>query len=153
MEVFFYHLERRGLEDALPELLERTLARGWRALVRTGSDERARALDSHLWTYSDESFLPHGLAREPNPELQPVLLGEAAPRANGAEALFLVDGAGPGDWGGLRDEGYTRAVLIFDGRDADAVAAAREHWKTAKAAGLSAQYWQQSPAGKWEKKA
>lgn len=153
MEVFFYHLERRGLEDTLPELLERTLARGWRALVRTGSEERAKALDAHLWTYSEESFLPHGLAREPHPELQPVLLGEAAARANGADALFLVDGAGPGDWAGLAADGYARTVLIFDGRDPEAVEAARAQWKAVKAAGLSAQYWQQSSTGKWEKKA
>jgi DNA polymerase III subunit chi len=153
MEVFFYHLERRGLEDTLPELLERTLARGWRALVRTGSVERAQALDAHLWTYSEESFLPHGLASDRAPELQPILLGSGAPRANAAEAVFLVDGADPGDWAALSAEGFTRAVLLFDGRDADAVAAAREHWKTAKAAGLDSQYWQQSAAGKWEKKA
>ncbi len=153
MEVYFYHLERRGLEDALPELLERTLARGWTAFVRTGSLERAQALDTYLWTYAEESFLPHGLASEPNAEQQPVLLGLDATRVNGANALFLVDGASPGDWAALQKDGYARAVLIFDGRDAGAVAAARDHWKGAKAAGLDSQYWQQSASGKWEKKA
>lgn len=153
MEVFFYHLERRGLEDALPELLERTLARSWRAVVCVGSDERARALDTHLWTFSEESFLPHGLASEPNSEQQPVLIGVDVARANNADAVFLVDGASPGDWRDLKGKGFKRAVLIFDGRDGDAVASAREHWKTAKAAGLECQYWQQSPSGKWEKKA
>jgi DNA polymerase-3 subunit chi len=152
MEVFFYHLERRALEETLPELLERTLARGWRALVRTGSDERARALDAHLWTYTEESFLAHGLASEPLAEAQPILIGPGAARANKADALFLVDGAGPGDWAALAAEGYARTVLIFDGRDPEAVAAARDHWKGVKAAGLTAQYWQQSTAGKWEKK-
>jgi DNA polymerase III subunit chi len=153
MEVFFYHLERRGLEDVLPELLERTLARGWRALVRTGSEERARALDAHLWTYTEESFLPHGLASDPQADAQPVLIGADAPRVNGANALFLVDGAGPGDWAGLAADGYERTLLIFDGRDPEALTAARDHWKSAKAAGVSAQYWQQSATGKWEKKA
>ena len=33
-EVWFYHLERTSLDQALPELLEKTLARGWKALVR-----------------------------------------------------------------------------------------------------------------------
>ena len=31
-EVWFYHLEQTGLEQALPELLEKTLQRGWRAI-------------------------------------------------------------------------------------------------------------------------
>ena len=30
-EVWFYHLERTALDQALPELLEKTLAKGWRA--------------------------------------------------------------------------------------------------------------------------
>ena len=38
-EVWFYHLERTGLEQALPELLNKTLARGWRALVRSRSSK------------------------------------------------------------------------------------------------------------------
>lgn len=153
MEAFFYHLERRTLEDALPELLERTLARGWRALVRTGSAERAAALDTHLWTYTEESFLPHGLAGEANAALQPILIGEAAARANAADAVFLVDGSVPDDWTQLREEGFARAILIFDGRDPGAVDSAREQWKNAKSAGLACQYWQQSASGKWEKKA
>jgi DNA polymerase III subunit chi len=152
MDVYFYHLESKTLEDTLPDLLERTLARGWRAQVRPGSDERAKALDAHLWTYREESFLPHGLAAEPNAADQPILITLDA-ADNDAQALFLVDGADPGDWDALRAKGYERIVLMFDGRDADAVTHARVHWKNVKASGLAAQYWQQSPAGKWEKKA
>jgi DNA polymerase-3 subunit chi len=33
------------------------------------------------------------------------------------------------------------------------VATAREHWKVAKAKGLSATYWQQNEQGRWEKRA
>ena len=43
-EVLFYHLESRPLEQVLPQLLEKTLERGWRAVVQAGSDERAAAL-------------------------------------------------------------------------------------------------------------
>ena len=153
MDVLFYHLERKSLEDTLPELLERTLARGWRALVRVGSEERARALESHLWTYQDDSFLPHGLASEPLAADQPVLITVGAMNQNDAHALFLVDGTIPDDWSTLSAQGYARAVLIFDGRDPDAIANARVHWKAVKTAELDAQYWQQNPAGKWEKKA
>ena len=63
-EVWFYHLERTGLEQALPELLEKTLQRGWKALVRAPEAERLEHLDSWLWTYRDESFLPHAPAAD-----------------------------------------------------------------------------------------
>ena len=147
-EVLFYHLQNAPLERVLPDLLERSLQRGWRAIVRAGGKERLEALNNTLWTYRDDSFLPHGTAEDGPPELEPVFLTTEADNPNGANVLFLVDGAEPGDVAG-----YERCVLMFDGRDAEAVAAARIHWKTLKDAGHDATYWQQSEAGKWEQKA
>lgn len=147
-EVLFYHLQNAPLERVLPDLLERSLQRGWRAIVRAGSKERLDALNNTLWTYRDESFLPHGTLEDGPPDLEPILLTTDAENPNGANVLFLVDGAEPGEI-----TGYERCVLMFDGRDADAVAAARNHWKTLKDAGHDTTYWQQSDAGKWEKKA
>ena len=55
-EIYFYHLERRSLEDVLPTLLERSFERGWRAAVQAASEERVEALNTLLWTYREESF-------------------------------------------------------------------------------------------------
>ena len=73
-EVLFYHLHRQPLERVLPTLLERSLERGWRVVVQAASEERVEALDAHLWTYRDDSFLPHGTAREAEAREQPILL-------------------------------------------------------------------------------
>jgi DNA polymerase-3 subunit chi len=151
--VLFYHAERTSLEEILPLLLEQTRKREWKALVRVGSDERATALDTHLWTYKDEGFLAHGLYRDPHPTEQPILLTTRDGNANGAEVLFLADGAEPTDWAAEDIKQLARVVLIFDGRDASAVEAARAQWTHAKAAGHDVTYWQQSASGKWEKKA
>ncbi len=148
MDVLFYHLERQPLEQVLPQLLERTLERGWRAVVQSGSDERLAALDLALWTYRDDSFLPHGTKADPAPELQPVYLTVGDDRPNAAGVRFLVDGAEAAAFAG-----YERMVYLFDGRDIEAVARARGQWKAAKAAGAACTYWQQSPEGRWEKKA
>lgn len=152
-EVLFYHAERASLEDVLPMLLEQTRKREWKAIVRVGSDERASALDTHLWTYKEEGFLPHGLDRDAHPTEQPILLTTRDGNANGAEVLFLADGAEPNDWSADEIKQLTRVVLIFDGRDPAAVDAARAQWSRAKAAGHDVTYWQQSAAGRWEKKA
>jgi DNA polymerase-3 subunit chi len=147
-EILFYHLQRQPLEAVLPKLLEKSLERGWRALVRATSDERLGAIDDHLWTYSDESFLPHGTDREPDPAEQPVVLTLAQSNPNGAAVLFLVEGAPvPED-----ASAYERLVLLFDGNDMDALAAAREEWRRVKAAGHEATYWQQDERGRWQKK-
>jgi DNA polymerase-3 subunit chi len=147
-EVLFYHLEHQPLERVLPSLVERTLARGWRAVVQAGSEERVEALDTLLWTYAEESFLPHGTKRDGNAAEQPVWLTTEDTNPNGATVRFLVDGAE------MRElTGYERIVFLFDGRDQAAVAQAREQWKSAKQAGCEATYWQQSPEGRWEKRA
>src|SRR5579859_2245178 len=99
-EVWFYHLERTGLDQALPELLEKTLQRGWKAIVRSTSADRLEHLDGWRWSYRDESFLAHGLASEANAARQPVLLTTENDNPNGADALFLIDGAEPGDLDG-----------------------------------------------------
>jgi len=147
-EVFFYHLERHPLERVLPGLLERTLERGWRAVVQAGTPERLAALDTHLWTYRDDSFLPHGTAKDGPPALIPILLTTNEDNPSGAAIRFLVDGATmPGF------AGYVRVVIIFDGADRYAVEAARSQWKTARAEGCAVTYWQQTEAGRWEKRA
>ncbi|HZP20184.1 MAG TPA: DNA polymerase III subunit chi [Bauldia sp.] len=147
MEVLFYHLDRHPLERVLPELLEKCLERGWRAVVQVGSEERRDALDAHLWTYREEGFLPHGTARDGFAEDQPVWLTAAGDNPNGASVRFLADGAEAGDFAG-----YQRIVLLFDGNDADAVGRARATWTSVRAAGHEATYWQQSDGGRWEKK-
>lgn len=147
-EIYFYHLESRSLEEVLPPLLERSLERGWRAVVQASSVERVAALDTLLWTYRDESFLPHGTARDGPGNLQPVYLTAEADNPNAAQVRFLVDGAELDD-----AAPYVRAVFIFDGRDEDAVARARAQWQAAKTQGLGVSYWQQDADGRWGQKA
>jgi DNA polymerase-3 subunit chi len=145
-EVLFYHLERVSLEAVLPSLLERTLERGWRAVVQSGNEERLAALDMVLWTYSDASFLPHGTRRDGFAAEQPIYLTTSDDTPNGARVRFLVDGAAAAGFDGL-----LRAVYVFDGRDEEAVALAREEWRKAVSAGCAVTYWRQSEAGRWEK--
>jgi DNA polymerase-3 subunit chi len=146
-EVWFYHLERTGLDQALPELLEKTLQRGWRALVRSADAARIEHLDGWLWSYRDDSFLPHAPAEEAGAARQPVLLTTGFDNPNAADALFLVDGAEPGELAG-----YARCVVLFDGADEAQLALARKQYVSAKAEGFAVSYWRQQARG-WEKQA
>ena len=145
-EIGFYHLLTTPLERALPRLLERGRALGHIIVVRAGSPERVEHLNALLWTYGDASFLPHGSARDGNPDKQPIWLSADADNPNGASMLVLVDGVAAADL-----DAFARIVDLFDGNDESAVAAARERWRQAKSAGHSLTYWRQTAAG-WEKK-
>ena len=147
-EILFYHLTESKLEDALPPLLDKSLERGWRVVVQTGTPERRDALDTHLWTWREESFLPHGTDEQPNPADQPVLLTTGPDSPNAATVRFLVDGAEPPPL-----EAYDRVIFMFDGQDQPELDAARGHWKRLKAEGHQLTYWQQNHDGRWVKKA
>lgn len=152
-EALFYHLERRTLDAVLPGLIERTLDRGWRAVIKAESSERADAIDNLLWTYNEQSFLPHAQAGDGNSRRQPVLITVEDENPNGAQVLFLVGGATPPSWTGKDVTGLARVVLVFEGRDPDALLRAREAWKASKEAGHEATYWKESVNGKFEKQA
>ena len=150
-ETLFYHLDRRGLDEALPPLVEKTRERGWRALIRADSADRAAAIDTRLWTYKDESFLAHALEGEGEASRQPVLITVEENMANAPDVLFLVGGAVPPSWDDPALAKLTRIVLMFDGNDPTMLAAARAAWKDAKAASHDVTYWKESPSGKFEK--
>jgi len=152
-EVLFYHLERRGLDDVLPGLVEKTLERGMRALIRAVSSDRASAIDALLWTYDEQSFLPHAQLGDGEAAAQPVLITVEGGNPNGAQLLFLVGGAEAPNWASDGTKAFARVVVLFDGRDPMALSTARTAWKEAKGAGHDVTYWKETASGKWEKQA
>jgi DNA polymerase III subunit chi len=148
-ELLFYHLQRQRLEAVLAPLLEKTLEKGWRAVVQGTSQERLKMLDDWLWTYADDGFLPHTIDSDGDVEQDPVVLTLSQANPNAAEVRFLVDGATVPD----DPAAYERLVVIFDGNDEEALAAARQEWKRLSTSGHSLTYWQQSETGRWERKA
>jgi DNA polymerase-3 subunit chi len=127
-EVLFYHLQNMSLENVLPPLLEKTFERGWRAVVHTTSEERADALDAHLWTYRDDSFLPHATWRIQDASEQPIVL--------------TIDGHNPN----------RATVMVFDGDDGVALEAARTVWADCKSRGFDVTYWQTDDRGRWQRR-
>lgn len=145
-EVRFYHLTRKSLETALPEILTKIVERGGRAVVLGGSAERIEALDQHLWTFRPDSFLPHGAARDGFAEDQPIFLTWKDENPNGARTLVVVDGVETA----AVDE-FDLVCDLFDGNDEEAVGRARERWKAHKTAGRALTYWRQTERGGWER--
>ncbi|MFN7056578.1 DNA polymerase III subunit chi [Hyphomonas sp.] len=146
-EWWFYHLSRTPLETAAPPLMQKCLEAGWRVLAVSGSEDRLAKLDMALWTFEDGAFLPHGQAKAPglNPARQPVLLAGELANANGAEALFLMDGVEA-----PVDAAFRRCMVMFEDADTAARGRARAQFKAAKDAGLGTRYFQQTPKGGWQ---
>jgi DNA polymerase III subunit chi len=151
-EIWFYHLQRQPIERVLPNLIEKSLERGWRVAVQARSEERLDALDSWLWIYSDESFLAHGRERDGDGELQPVYLTTGLENPNGAALRLFIEGAKMAPALAVDGAAYVRAVALFDGNNPEELAAARAQWKELKDLGFALTYWQQGANGRWEMK-
>jgi len=146
-EHWFYHMESASLKAVLPELLEKTLERGWTALVKT-SEADLSELDGFLWTYRDEAFLPHGRDDEPLADRHPIRLSATASAPDGADIVFITDGSDMADLSGV-----SRLIYMINGQSEAAVNQARQRWSETKASGAPMSYWQQDGRGKWTKKA
>lgn len=149
-DVWFYHLDGQAVERVLATLLEKSMARGWKAVVQAASPERVEAVDLGLWTYDDASFLAHGTARDGDAATQPIYLTDGPGNPNGAAIRFFIEGVEAEPV--LAGATYERAVLLFDGRNDDEVTGARRQWSALKAGGHAVSYWQQREDGRWEKR-
>lgn len=147
-EVRFYHLTEVPLERALPVMLDRTVSRGGRAVVRGSHAERLTFLNGLLWSVDEASFLPHGMDGDPDPDRHPIWLTTGQDIPNDPSTLFLIDGATANT-----DEiaALEITAILFDGHDATAVEGARNQWRMATDAGFSAVYWAQESGGRWVK--
>ena len=148
-EVMFYHLQRQTLAEALPKLMEKVLQSGQKAVVRTADKVLMRSLDTALWVYDPDSFLPHGTEEHGDQALQPVFLTTGDDNPAGAGILVAVDGALPDDSSQIEE--YDRLLYMFDGRDAAVVTKARADWKALKEKTSELSYWQQTETGGWKR--
>ena len=145
-EVRFYHLERSTLESALPALLNKAIQQG-NIIVQSDTSSNVEALNTHLWSYDPNSFLPHGSEKDGFAENQPIWLTDKEENPNDASILVLTHGATNDN---LKD--FKLCCEMFDGNNQDAVAEARKRWQSYKDQGFDITYWQQGQNG-WEKKA
>jgi DNA polymerase-3 subunit chi len=76
--VDFYTLKEHSGGDRFVlacRLVERIYGAGHRVYIQAQDREHARHLDRLLWTFKQQSFLPHGLAGDADRELTPILIG------------------------------------------------------------------------------
>ncbi len=146
--VDFYHLQKQTLEAVLPKLLEKAYALKKPIKIKVGNELRVEFLNSLLWTYNDESFLPHGSKKDGFGEDQPIWLSAGDDNPNKATLLFLTDGAR------YQEDlsSFERVFNIFDGNNEQDLQQARMFWKELKNKGCELHYWQQDANGSWSEK-
>lgn len=147
-DIRFYHLQKATLDQTLPQLVGKAYAQGRRIMIKFPDKQSLNFMDKHLWTFQEESFLPHGSEKDGQAESQPIWLTLTDENPNDADVLILTHGATSDEIGN-----FALVCECLNGRDDEAIAAGRERWSQYKEAGHTLTYWQQSDQGRWEQKA
>jgi DNA polymerase-3 subunit chi len=145
-EVWFYHLTYSHLKDVLPELMEKTLEKGWKAYVHMDENRSFKDLSDALWSHKNDSFIAHDIEGNVNDNRQPILFGAKGLNVNDAQIYMSIS---PVQWLDLK--AYLRALFIFDDNDQSHVLWARRAWKILKNEGHEMAFWKQMESGKWQK--
>lgn len=154
MLIRFYHVagETPAAADAtLPPLLEKARQASQPILLVCPSEGRATRLDEALWTYSDESFLPHALAEDASARAPILLATPEHPLAElAAGRLPIVLSGAESAFPALLEMAPDKLFYLFHAAQ-PVLETARQHWKTHKSGGHTLEYWQEV-SGKWQKK-
>jgi DNA polymerase IIIc chi subunit len=114
---------------------------GWWRSITKASDDGSAVLSS----------AEHGARKRPAAAAREVAgarLAVEQGNPNKANVRFLVDNAAlPADCGA-----YERLVVVFNGDDGDALAAARAAWTDCKSRGFEVTYWQADDRGRWQRR-
>jgi DNA polymerase-3 subunit chi len=94
MQVDFYILEAAAERERLRtacRLADKAWQKGHRVFIHADSREAARSIDDLLWTYRQDSFVPHAIYSQGADEatLEPVLVGDGA--SHPAEIDVLIN--------------------------------------------------------------
>ena len=90
-QIDFYVLQEQspgGRFKLACRIVEKAYRLGHQVYVRTGSSDDTNILDDLLWTFSQNSFVPHQLSTESGSLESPVVIGEHPPTADGAEVVI-----------------------------------------------------------------
>lgn len=102
MQVDFYILKAAAARERLRtacRLAEKAWNKGHRVFIHTDSQETARNIDEMLWTYRQDSFVPHALYGDrlnvSENALEPVLVGDGTSQPADIDVLINLSEAVP----------------------------------------------------------
>ena len=92
-QIDFYVLQEQSPDGRFKlacRIVEKAYRLGHRVYVRTGNSDDTNVLDDLLWTFSQNSFVPHQLSTESDSQGSPVVIGEHPSAAKGTDVVISV---------------------------------------------------------------
>jgi DNA polymerase III subunit chi len=128
-------LDRAALSLAMARFINARVSDGRRVALRVSDDRKAARWDQFLWTWDDQSFLPHSVLGAQWPADEPVTVATRLPPATPDMILICLDEVPLGDL-----DGYDDVYELVDRNTDEGVERARERWSAWKATGRTQEY-------------
>ncbi len=151
-EIRFYHFEKQTLEQALPLILEKAYKTGQKIVVRLADEKEVEKINTILWTYKTDKFLPHGSKKDGHPNQHPIWITHKNENPNKATILISAQNVQESEEKNDLNT-FNLCCEMLDGRNEKEIKSARKRWKTYKESEHTITYWHQNEAGGWSKKA
>ena len=113
-QIIFYNTAPLQVENTLFNLIEKSIENGYKSLLLFNDKNKCSAIDEKLWTYKQNSFLPHLTEDEKiSDEIDiPIYLSTKNENPYKAELLFSIDGFLPNNI-----NNFERVIIIVDVND------------------------------------
>ena len=132
-EVIFVEVTQNLMEMRACAIAERTYVKGDRLQIIAADQQQAVRLDSLLWTFRPDSFVPHGLLEgEKDDNVPPVLICAREERFPGFDFLLMLDYC-PVEIVGQ----FSNAIHLVVLDNPERLEASRRYWSQLKEAGFT----------------
>jgi len=125
-------MTRAALSRSMARFIEARVNEGRRVLVRVEDERKAAQWDQFLWTWDEQSFLPHSVLGTEWPGDEPVTIAARTPAATPGVVLVCLDDVPPDELLAF-DEIYELVDRCSD----EGLERSRRRWSAWKATGRS----------------
>ena len=144
-KAYFYNSSHRNVVADISRLIEKLFKEKNRILVCCEDQEAVEAIDTFLWAYREDGFIPHSIVTKEKLPDYPVLITTDIHEDYEHDVLLALNGVliKEKDW-----RKFSKAYYFFDDQENKEKENAREMWKSFSALNIVCNYWV-NKANKW----
>jgi len=137
-KAFFYNASHRDVVADITWLTENIFKKNNSIVIFCTDQETAKVVDDFLWSYKEDSFLPHALKKHEEVSLNPILVSTDLDEGFEHNVLIALNGVliNEKDW-----QRFAKIYYFFDDQDMTEKENARSMWKSFSSLDIDCKYW------------
>ena len=137
-KAFFYNATRREILNDIAILTEKLYKKNNHILLYCADQETVDTLDEYLWSYREDSFIPHSKKNNEKKLFYPILITNEILNEHEHNILLVLNGVliKETDW-----TKFNKVYYFFDEQNLEEKENARSMWKSFSSLEIDCRYW------------